>query len=443
MTDAAPLAVPSPHHSLAWQDWLNRLSDAMTAGRCRRIVLSCPLVESAVRATIRPVTLKRGMVWQWAERIGPGEVHRNLTRDDVLARVAKDAGRRFGEGRFSTPAGETAAVRLRSGDVKIRGPEHSSHASKPSGAEAAASSESPPVVEPLDHNRTKPYWIPEGSPCPFLVEAGVMTADGRVRAAMSHKFRQINRYLEFIADLVDELPTDRPISIVDYGCGKSYLTFAAHDLLTRRLNRTVEMLGLDRRDDVIATCTGIAERLSLAGLRFATGDIASHRPTGPVDLAISLHACDTATDDALLAAIAWGARAILAVPCCHHELSRRIESQSLDALLSYGLLRDRFSAMATDALRAEFLKLRGYRVQMLEFIELEHTPKNVLIRAVRRATSSESSPAKYLALKQCLGVGGWRLDPLDQYAGHAPSSEKRAEVAGPTFTLGVPIDAND
>jgi SAM-dependent methyltransferase len=241
-----------------------------------------------------------------------------------------------------------------------------------------------------------------------------MLPNGQVRPAMYHKFRQINRYLEFVDDLLPHLPTGGCLNIVDFGCGKSYLTFALHYLLTRIHRREVSIVGLDIKQDVIADCTRIADILDCQGLRFQVGRIESFQPQQHVHLAVSLHACDTATDDALAGAIRWQCDAIMAVPCCQHELNATIPESILPGLTEYGIFRDRFAAMATDALRARLLDVHGYRTQVLEFIELEHTPKNVLLRAVRRPAVSEDESAvrrqAYDRLKADLGIQTWRLE---------------------------------
>jgi hypothetical protein len=268
----------------------------------------------------------------------------------------------------------------------------------------------------IEHNRTRNYLIPEGTPCPFLIAAGIMTASGQVKPTAFHKFRQINRYLEFIADILPHLPAEGVIRAVDFGCGKSSLTFALHHFLTVTHQRNVEIVGLDRKADVIAACNSTAAKLGCEGLSFSVGDIAGYQPKEPVHLAISLHACDTATDDAIAAAIGWQSAVILAVPCCQHELCHHW-SGALPGITEYGLLKERFAAMATDALRARFLDAHGYQTQVMEFIETEHTPKNVLIRAVRHTpTESEqhTTQADYENLKQELGVPTWHLEAVCQ-----------------------------
>ena len=234
------------------------------------------------------------------------------------------------------------------------------------------------------HNKIKNYCLPEGEPVPFLVELGVMNASGKVLAAKYDKFRQINRYLEFVEDIVPSLPQNREISIIDFGCGKSYLTFALYYYLHEKLRLPVSITGLDLKKDVIEHCNALAEQFGYDRLRFLHGDIADYSGTDSVDMVVTLHACDTATDYALEKAVKWGASVIFCVPCCQHELNRQIKCDELAPVLKYGLLKERIAALVTDGLRAEMLEEAGYRTQILEFIDMEHTPKNILIRAVRQ-----------------------------------------------------------
>jgi len=256
------------------------------------------------------------------------------------------------------------------------------------------------------HDRRKRHLIEEGTPVRFLVELGVMTREGRVKRDRFAKFRQVNRFVELVDDVLDALPDGR-LTIVDFGSGKSYLTFALHHLLTSIRSRDAEIVGLDLKEDVVASCESLARRLGADGLRFEHGDIAGYRGVERADLVVSLHACDTATDAALDRAVRWEAEAILAVPCCQHELAPQLESASLAPLLSRGMLRERFAADVTDAVRAQLLEAVGYDAQLVEFVELEHTPKNVLIRAVRRPRRDRTAPfVRYLAMKEAL-----RIDP--------------------------------
>ena len=238
-----------------------------------------------------------------------------------------------------------------------------------------------------------------------------------MRADHSRKFRQINRFLEFIHDIAGALPSDRPLRIVDFGCGKSYLTFATHYLFSSILKRECHIVGLDRRTDVIDTCRKVVNSLSLSNLEFHVGDIAGFLSNGPVDLMISLHACDTATDDAIAQAIQWNSCAILAVPCCQHELNELLSETALSPITAYGITKDRFAAIATDTMRASLLTASGYQTQVMEFIDMEHTPKNLLIRAIKRKSGSAGAKAagdKALTdvrqLRSQLGVGPLTLE---------------------------------
>ncbi len=245
----------------------------------------------------------------------------------------------------------------------------------------------------LSHNRKKNYILDAGEPVPFLVDLGVQTKEGKIVDKKYKKFRQINRFLEFIRDVLPELKKireeGRPLRIIDFGCGKSYLTFAVYHYLTVMNGWEVEMTGLDLKKDVIRHCSLLAEKYGYENLHFSQGDIQSYEGEERVDMVITLHACDTATDYALDQAVRWGAKVILSVPCCQHELNRQIRNEQLEPLLKYGILKERFSALLTDALRGNILEQMGYDVQILEFIDLEHTPKNLLIRAVK--TSGKNS----------------------------------------------------
>ena len=225
-----------------------------------------------------------------------------------------------------------------------------------------------------------------------------------MRKSRYDKFRQVNRFLELVDDVVPSLRPEGALRVVDFGCGKSYLTFAIHHLLTELRGREVEIVGLDLKEDVIAKCSSFAERSGAAGLRFERGDIASFDAGADVDLVVSLHACDTATDEALAQAVRWGADAILAVPCCQKEAYRQLESSLLAPLLRHGLAKERFAALVTDTLRAQLLELAGYRAQLVEFVALEHTAKNVLIRAVKGKPAGADVRRAYEELRDSLGL---------------------------------------
>lgn len=233
----------------------------------------------------------------------------------------------------------------------------------------------------LAHNRKKHYLLEESTPYPFLVRLGVQTPEGKVKKQKYDKFRQINRFLEFIDDSLDYLPKDRQIRILDFGSGKSYLTFALYHYLKIEKGLDIKVTGLDLKKEVIEECNKIAKDLHYDDLEFLVGDINDYHDETSVDMVVTLHACDVATDMALARAVKWGAKVILSVPCCQHELNRQLNAPQLEIMTQHGLIKERFAALATDSIRAEILKLVGYEVQLMEFIDLEHTPKNILIRA--------------------------------------------------------------
>jgi SAM-dependent methyltransferase len=382
---------------------MSSLAESLTAAlnddTFLRLTLSQPLQSTtggSPKVTVRPILVRDGTLYQWTSRTGSQEHHENLSRQELEQRIAKVFGVTFGDAHLFTTAEDLSFKRHRSGQIRFK-------KSKPT-LKATAD---------LSHNREKQYLIPAGVPCPFLIEIGVMLPGGQIRSAMYHKFRQINRYLEFVNDLLPHVPAEGTLNVVDFGCGKSYLTFALHHLLTRVHRRDVSIVGLDLKQDVIADCNRIAKILGCSGLSFEVGRIESFQPAGHVHLTVSLHACDTATDDALAGAIRWQSEAILAVPCCQHELNSLLNPQVLPGITEYGIFRERFAAMATDALRARLLDVHGYRTQVLEFIELEHTPKNVLLRAVRRGASSSDTEARkqhYDRLKNDLEIKSWHME---------------------------------
>ena len=234
----------------------------------------------------------------------------------------------------------------------------------------------------LSHNRKKHYILEEGKAVPFLQDLGVMTKQGEIVRTKFDKFRQINRFLEFIEDILPELPQDREVTILYFGCGKSYLTFAMYYYLHELRGYDIRIIGLDLKSDVILACNQLAKKYGYRKLKFLEGNIADYTGSDEVDMVVTLHACDTATDFALAKAVGWKAKVILSVPCCQHELNKQMENEVLAPLFSYGLIKERMAALVTDSMRAEYLKREGYDTQILEFIDMEHTPKNILIRAV-------------------------------------------------------------
>jgi len=240
----------------------------------------------------------------------------------------------------------------------------------------------------FSHNRKKNYILEEGNPIPFLVELGVMSKDGKVIAKKYDKYRQLNRFLEMIEDLLPSLDQNKKLQIIDFGCGKSYLTFALYHYLHIMKGIDLEIIGLDLKKDVVDHCQAIAKKLKYEQLNFLVEDINRFQTEKSVDMMVTLHACDTATDAALEKAVLWNTKVILSVPCCQHELLPQVEMEVLNPLLKHGILKERFSSLITDAARVQILEIMGYQAQVLEFIDMEHTPKNLLIRAIKKLTSS-------------------------------------------------------
>ncbi len=258
----------------------------------------------------------------------------------------------------------------------------------------------------LSHNRKKKYVLEEGTLVPFLRDLGVMTEEGKIVHSRFDKFKQINRFLEFIEDILPQLDKGRELTILDFGCGKSYLTFAMYYYLHELKEYDIRIIGLDLKKDVIRHCNELAEKYGYEKLKFLEGNIADYTGVDKVDMVVTLHACDTATDFALAKAVGWDAKVILSVPCCQHELNRQIENETLAPVLKYGLIKERMAALITDALRAEYLEREGYEAQILEFIDMEHKKKNILIRAVKTGKKKENGEALE-ACKKAL-----HLDPM-------------------------------
>ncbi len=314
------------------------------------------------RITIEPVALRAGMRWRVRRHYATRTADENLDAAALVGLLSSVIGPDYRQALLHEPDADWQVLAGR-GEPRIL--------------------KRPPTrpTAPATHDRVKRHLLPEGEPVPYLVALGVQTPEGRVRAPRRAKFRQVNRFVELVDDVVPSLPAGR-LRVVDFGSGRAYLTFALHDLLTRVHGREVGVLGLDVKPNVVAECEELARSLGAEGLRFEVGDIAEADLT-EVDLVVSLHACDTATDVALDRAIRAGAEVILSVPCCQHELLGQLANETLRPLLRHGTLRERFAAEVTDAARARLLELAGYDVQVVEFVALEHTPKNVLLRATR------------------------------------------------------------
>ena len=354
-----------------------------------RILMSNPTDSGKIsRSRIRPLLMKGRLVFQAEEQAGKQAFHRNLDRDEAADYVTGLLDGSFRQAEIASGLGKALILVSRKGKVTVKVKQNPRTARiLPAGNPV---SREPERAALLSHNRKKHYILEEGIPVPFLVDLGVMTKEGRVVNSRYDKYRQINRFLEFIEDILPNLDQDRESTIIDFGCGKSYLTFAMYYYLKELKGYPVRIIGLDLKEDVIEHCSRLGRQYGYEGLSFCHGDIASFEGVEKVDMVVTLHACDLATDYALEKAVNWGARVILSVPCCQHELNGQMENSLLRPVLQYGLIKERMAALYTDAIRAQVLEYRGYRTQILEFIDMEHTPKNILIRAVRQGKKRDN-----------------------------------------------------
>lgn len=351
------------------------LEELLVSGLTEATISNPVKSEPLKKIRIRPLIIKSSTVYQIEEFTQTQAFHKNVSLEELISLFPSFFENRFRQCQMLCASESVQILVSKKGSISI-----------------LRKKETKPFSSlPLAHNRTKQYILKEGVPVPFLVELGVMSKEGTVIKAKYDKFRQINRFLEFIQDVLPSLPSDRPITILDFGCGKSYLTFAMYHFLKILHHRNVRIIGLDLKKDVIANCSRLAEKLGYTELTFLHGDIADYEGVSSIDMVVTLHACDTATDFALYKAITWNASVILSVPCCQHELNRQISNDSLAPFLKYGLIKERTAALFTDALRANLLESAGYQTQILEFIDMEHTPKNILLRAVRKQVLSDEA----------------------------------------------------
>ena len=322
------------------------------------------------KVKIRPIRLKGQICYQASATEGTKVLHKNYERMQLIEYLEAELAENFGQ--FQAQGAMTDGVVLVS-KMTIKQKHHASVEK----------------VQIQAHNRVKQYILKEGVPVPFLIDLGVMNDQGKIVHARYDKFRQINRFLEFIEDILPRLSREREVTILDFGCGKSYLTFAMYYYLRELKGYDVNIIGLDLKTDVIEKCNSLALRYGYEKLHFYHGDIADYEGVSSVYMVVTLHACDTATDYALAKAVEWGAEVILSVPCCQHEVNKQIRNEMLESVLRYGILKERMSALITDAVRANLLGSKGYETQILEFIDMEHTPKNLLIRAVKTGKKSD------------------------------------------------------
>lgn len=340
-----------------------------------RVILSNPSSKDGViKICARPMPKNKSLLFQIEEYTKTQVFHKNLTAGDAGSYLT---GKLSSDTSSQTASFKNALVETQSFTANVLVSKKGTITIK---KKVNASAKQPKIS--LSHNRKKKYILEEGIPVPFLIDLGVMTQNGNIVNAHYDKFRQINRFLEYIEDILPSLPTGRELRILDFGCGKSYLTFAIYYYLKVLKGYPVRITGLDLKEDVIRHCNELAVKYGYDKLEFLCGDIAYYDGCSQVDMVVTLHACDTATDYALAKAVGWGAKVILSVPCCQHELNKQMKNDLLSPVLHYGILKERMAALMTDGLRAQILEANGYRTQILEFIDMAHTPKNLLIRAV-------------------------------------------------------------
>ena len=360
---------------------MERIKDFLDEQLGQIILSNSRRKEEVSKVRVRPLLLQGKLVFQVEEFRGKQAFHQNLMKDEAYEYLQNAMSDTFRQMELASAKGSAQILVSKNGKMTVK-------VKKNRPVEGRAKIQAPSAL--LDHNRKKKYVLEEGKPVPFLQDLGVMTADGRIVHSRYDKFRQINRFLEFVQDILPKLPKGREINIIDFGCGKSYLTFAMYYYLKELNGFDIRVIGLDLKQDVIDHCNQLARKYGFEKLAFYHGDIASYEGVDQVDMVVTLHACDTATDYALAKAVRWNASVILSVPCCQHELNRQMKNDMLEPVLQYGLLKERMAALYTDGIRAEILENHGYRTQILEFIDMEHTPKNVLIRAVKEGKGKKN-----------------------------------------------------
>lgn len=362
------------------KEQLNKLLQDTVDSGLYQMILSNPREKGkAFKIKIRPVIVKNRMLFQETVYEGTKVFHENYESGDIISHIEEALTYDFKQCEVEHKTCKAVVLVSKKGKITVNRKQVSDAGAEPESAR----------VPQMAHNRVKRYILEEGIPVPFLVDLGVQTKEGKVVHARYDKFKQINRFLEFIEDILPTLSKEGTVRIIDFGCGKSYLTFAMYYYLHQLKGYDVEITGLDLKEDVIEHCNLLARQYGYDKLHFLKGDIAGYEGTEDVDMVVTLHACDTATDYALEKAVRWNAKVILSVPCCQHEVNKQINSADLSAVLKYGIIKERMSALITDAIRADLLESQGYETNILEFIDMEHTPKNLLIRAVKRSVTSD------------------------------------------------------
>lgn len=360
---------------------LERYISSMISPDIQKIIISKPVSKSEAYRKI--IIENKGELFQASKYTDKQAFHENIMPEDLCKMCTELIENRFRQVNGMTVAHEHIILISKKGACSYKVRKNAADTDK-----GAANQEG--------HNRKKNYILEEGMHIEPLTDMGIFTKDGKVVKSMYDKYKQINRFIEILNDEISNLQLKK-LNVIDFGCGKSYLTFVVYYYLTKIMHIEVNMIGLDLKADVIKKCNLAAQKYNYSNLKFELGDINGFEAPFDVDMVITLHACDTATDYALYNAIKWNARMIFSVPCCQHELNKQIKPGELPILSRYGIIKERFCALATDAVRGNLLEYCGYKTQLLEFIDLEHTPKNILIRAVLRPMTPRNVREKALS----------------------------------------------
>lgn len=343
--------------------------------------------EGFNKIDIKPVLIKDEIKFQFTYYYKTKVIHKNLEPLETISEIEELLIESFRQAMIFTKESDYQILISKKGKINILKKE--------------------PTRENLDlsHNRKKNYIIEDNKPVDFLIRLGVMNENGKVVKKRYDKFRQINRFLEIVEDIMPKIDKGKKLTIIDFGCGKSYLTFGLYYYLVKILKLDVNIIGLDLKKDVIHFCNDVSKDLNYKDLKFIHGDIKDFQAIDSVDMVVTLHACDTATDAAIVKAVGWNAQAILSVPCCQHEFFDKINNVVLEPMLEYGIIKEKLSSLVTDSLRANVLEILGYNVQLLEFIDMEHTPKNILIRAIKTDDKNNlHAIEKYKKFKEFWGL---------------------------------------
>lgn len=363
------------------------LEDSLNINFVRAVISNPRVKEGILKVKVRPIEKQGELYFQFEAFTKTQVFHENLKEDEAVKRILSYM-EEFKQLQMTAGMKDYTVLVSKKEKISVQAKKRKDEA----------------VKVDLSHNKNKRYILEEGKAVPFLQDLGVMTAEGKIVRTKFDKFRQINRFLEFIEDILPQLDKEREMTILDFGCGKSYLTFAVYYYLHELKGYDIRIIGLDLKEDVIAHCAKLAKEYGYEKLTFLKGDIADYEGVDAVDMVVTLHACDTATDYALAKAVGWNAKVILSVPCCQHELNAQIYNEDLAPVMDYGLLKERMAALVTDGLRAKYLEREGYETQILEFIDMAHTPKNILIRAVKKHKKNEKAVGEIDRCEKLLGV---------------------------------------